>query len=287
MIKATSSINGPPLSVNATVSGLAIYLDTFAVIDLAEGDYSRRKRFIDALHSGADLLFSVSTAAELSGSQRQSLEAVRIFLDDVGPHWFPVELDAFEVVKREEGGASAAASCLSKRFINDFFAIQVRDYTPRPGMVIDLAQDFFRLGSVMDWVGPQRESIRKGLADLDDALIQGICAYRDEFERNPSWLDQKFPILPFNSARPATFAYVNLVRNLIVEANSYRLKRNDGLDFCHAVIATAFASVATLDKHWKRRVERLPKPNGLAHVYYGPELDKMVTDIERYMANTE
>jgi hypothetical protein len=44
--------------------------------------------------------------------------------------------------------------------------------------------------------------------------------------------------------------------------------------------ASAFSSFAALDKHWKRRVEALPKPNGLARIYYQSELDKMVTDIE-------
>jgi hypothetical protein len=44
----------------------------------------------------------------------------------------------------------------------------------------------------------------------------------------------------------------------------YNLKRGDGIDLCHAVIGSSFGSVVTLDKHWKRRVEELPKPNGLA-----------------------
>lgn len=69
------------------------------------------------------------------------------------------------------------------------------------------------------------------------------------------------------------------MRTLIVEAKGHPLKPGDALDFSHAVMASAFASVATLDKHWKRRVEGLPKPNGLARVYYEPELDQMVTDI--------
>jgi hypothetical protein len=79
--------------------------------------------------------------------------------------------------------------------------------------------------------------------------------------------------------------YVNLVRTIIVNARAYKLKDSDGADFCHAVMASAFASVATLDKHWKRRIDSLPKPNRLARIYYGPELDAMVTDIERWLDN--
>ena len=283
MIRATSGIDGPPLTFNATVSGLAIYLDNFSLISLAKGDPSRRQRFLEAVHTGADLLFSVTYAAELTGSQGQSLEAIRTFLDQVGPHWFPVELDAFEVTNRELKDATAAESCVSTDFMKQYFTARTSGYSPGSGRVIDLSEHFFRLGAVLDWLGPQRESIRKGTAALDDALINKIGGYRGEFERDPQSLDRSFPALPFDPSKPATFTYINLVRTLIVNAKAYQLKKGDGADFCHAVMAGAFASLATLDKHWKRRVEALPKPNKLASIYYEPELDKMVADIESWV----
>jgi hypothetical protein len=76
------------------------------------------------------------------------------------------------------------------------------------------------------------------------------------------------------------FTYVNLIRTLIVEAKSRPLEKNDGLDFCHAVIGSAFSSFASLDTKWKRRVELLPK-NRLALIYGPQQLDQMVNDIER------
>jgi hypothetical protein len=82
------------------------------------------------------------------------------------------------------------------------------------------------------------------------------------------------------------FAYVNLVRMLIVEARGYRLMPGDGMDFCQAVIASAYSSVAALDKHWKRRIDALP-PNGLAKVYCSPHLDEMVDEIERNLDQIE
>ena len=66
------------------------------------------------------------------------------------------------------------------------------------------------------------------------------------------------------------------------EAKSYRLKNGDGRDFCHSVVGAAYGSLAALDKHWKRRVEALPKPNGLAKIYYEPELGQLVNDLEGY-----
>jgi hypothetical protein len=225
-------------------------------------------------------LFSITNAAELTGPQGGSLVAVRAFLDEVGPHWFPVELDPFEVANRELTGATAAESCVSKDFMKQYFAHRTSGDSPGSGRVIDLSERFFRLGAVLDWLGPQRESIRETAAALDTALINKISGYQGELERDPRWLDRHSPALPFHPSKPAIFTYVNLVRTLIVDAKAYQLKKGDGVDFCHAVMASAFASVATLDRHWKRRIEGLPKPNGLARIYYQPELDKMVTDIE-------
>ena len=57
-------------------------------------------------------------------------------------------------------------------------------------------------------------------------------------------------------------------------------KKGDGNDFFHSVMASAYASFAALDQHLKRRIERLPKPNNLARIYYEPELPQMIADIE-------
>jgi hypothetical protein len=71
------------------------------------------------------------------------------------------------------------------------------------------------------------------------------------------------------------FSMHNLAHN--VEANS--LKKGDGMDFCHAVIACAFSIFAAPDTHWKRRFACLPL-NRLARVYSPLEVDQMVTDME-------
>jgi hypothetical protein len=282
MIRATSNIDGPPFTFNATLSGLAVYLDNWAVIDLAKGDPSRRRRFIDAVCNGGDLLFSGANAAELTGPQGRSFDTVKSFLDQIGPHWFPVELNPFEVVERELNGANLAESCGSKDFMHAYFRDRTKDCSSGSGKIIDLSQDFFSLGAVMDWAA-QSNSIPNQSAKFDDVL-RTIRERRTEYERNPSRLDQKFRM--FNPSQPATFACGNLLRTLIVESKAYQIKKGDGLDFCHAVMASAFASVAALDKHWKRRVENLPKPNKLAHIYSRRELDTMVTDIESWVSQS-
>jgi hypothetical protein len=277
MIRATSSIDGPAFTFNATVNGLAVYLDNWAVIDLAEGDPTRRRRFVNSLCSGGDLLFSFANVVELTGARGGSFDIVKGFLDEIGPHWFPVELNPFEVVQRELSGACRADSCVSTSLMTAYFVNRISSCPPRSGKVVDLSQDFFRLGMVLDWVA-RSESLPKHSLEFDD-LLRTIPERRISYERNAG-SHHNLPIVPFNPSIPATFACSNLIRTLILESNAYRVKKGDGLDFCHAVIASAFANVAALDKNWKRRVECLPKPNRLARIYSGLELDAMVTDIE-------
>src|SRR5712692_946696 len=172
MIRATSSIEGPPVVFRATVRGSAIYLDNCAMYDLAERDHSRRKRFIAALHSGkADLMFSVTNAVELSRPQGKSFDIVKSFLDEVGPNWFPIELDVAEVIRREQSGADPAASCVSEGFMKAYFANRTASCLPDSGKIIDPSEAFTGLGAVLDWVGgPHRDSVRKQAAQLNAVM---------------------------------------------------------------------------------------------------------------------
>lgn len=103
--------------LQASLTGSAIYLDNFAIMDIAEGDPTRRRKFIEVLESGrAELLFSASNVADLSGPQGASLKATQTLLDAIGPHWFPVELDPMIVIKREEKGSGQRTTA----FRNDY-----------------------------------------------------------------------------------------------------------------------------------------------------------------------
>src|SRR6185295_3169370 len=96
----------------ATVRRVGVYLDNFSIISFAKGNSDRRQRLIRAFHQGADLMFSPTNAAEIIGPECQSsLDAVRAFLDAVGPCWFPIEgPDLVAVLDREESGADRATA---------------------------------------------------------------------------------------------------------------------------------------------------------------------------------
>ena len=279
MITATCSSDGPPLTISVTVGGIPVYLDNDSLIDLAKGDPNRRECFIHALHNGADLLFSVTNAAELTGPQGKSRDHVRLLLDEVGPHWFPVELDANVVANRELKGLPPSECCVSAEFVKQYRVARWLQLSKDGARIAVFSDEFFKLSAVLDWLEPQRDSIREGVRDLDAALIGRVAGPRAEADSDPAWLDQNFPELKFNASMPATFTYVNLIRGLILDAKAYQLKKGDGCDFCHAVIGGTFASFATLDGQWKRRFMALPQPNTLAKIYYRPELDQLVSDV--------
>jgi hypothetical protein len=279
MITASAGTSDP-LIFTANLHGAAVYLDNFAIKALAKGDPSRRRKFVDAIHRGAELLFSVANAVELSGPKDKSFDIIKAFLNELGAHWFPVELNVLEVVKREAQGAGPSRSCVSVDFMRDCVKVFLTEDLPGSGRVVNLSEDFFRLGPVMDWVASQRDSITRGKAQFDEALrtrIRMQCAKR---KVDPEWMEQNYPVFPFVKSHPANFVLINLNRTLILEASSHRLKKGDGIDFSHAVMASAFANFGALDKHWKRRLDGLPKPNDVARIYYEPELDHMVDDIE-------
>jgi hypothetical protein len=266
------------LGLKAWVSGFPVFLDQFAFHRLACEDPRRRTKFVESVHNGAEVLFSVSNAAELCCLQGDSFKQAREFMDEIGPRWFPVELDAMEVVKREKKGMRPDQCCACARFMSDLLAFHSLEL-PKD-QVLGVTPELFNLRHVMDWLAPQRDSVTRGKKDLDAALVARIKRYRAKHDADPKWLDRNIPALWFDPASAGTFAYQNLVRLMVFEAKSYAMMPGDGIDFCQAVIGSAYASVATLDKNWKRRIEALPKPSGLAPIYYEATLDKLVEDLE-------
>ena len=132
----------------------------------------------------------------------------------------------------------------------------------------------------MKWANEQKDQTRAGTKEIDDTLITRVASDYAEFKKDPSSLDKTVPLVEYGKATPARFALLNLLRQLVSEAKQFTLKKGDGRDLCHAVLGSAYGSLAALDKHWKRRVEALPKPNGLARIYSANELDQLVGDLE-------
>jgi hypothetical protein len=272
--------------IKASVRRVGVYLDNDSLIGLAKGDHGRRARFIAAIDHGADLMFSPVNAIEVIGPEcKSSLDAIRAFLNAIGPHWFPLEgWDVMGIIDREANGASRDDACASTWFMEHFFA--GRNIQLYGEQRLDLVPpDFFQLGAILDILGPSREHLRQKVDVFQGELAGTLKRLRKAYESNHRGFDEVVPRQRFDPSRPATFAYWGLLRSLVLEAKAFQFKKGDAADLCHAVGASAFANLATLDKQWKRRIENLPKPNGLAPIYYKPELDQLVADLEARVSN--
>jgi hypothetical protein len=182
-------------------------------------------------------------------------------------------------MKREQAGLGAEAA-VSTTFMEAYFQRRAYDMG-QAGRVLDVSSDtFFRLGAVVDWVYEHRETIRADSERIDNELRELLQTRRTDYERNPALLDSALPPCPFDDRFPGTFVLVHLQRIMIKEAKGYHFKPHDGLDLCHAAVASAYGSIIALDKQWKRRVEALPTPNRVARVYYRNELDQLLTALE-------
>ncbi|MFZ1008757.1 MAG: hypothetical protein WAN65_18105 [Candidatus Sulfotelmatobacter sp.] len=282
MIRATI-ISGKPTFV-ASVKSVAVYLDNWAVKTFAKNNPQLGERFIRAIRSGGDILFSTSHAIEALGPQDGSSDAFKSFLNQVGPHWYPIAGNIFAVLEREQRGMSRTDCAYGEELLTAYFQTNTASNLPGSGKVIDLSSEsFFKFGNVIDFSKDKREYLLGKCAEFDRAILEYVTKLRVKSKKKPAWLDIVLPAIPFTPSSAASFAFVNLMRELIKDTG-YQIKKGDAMDLQHAVMATAFSNFAALDKQWKRRVENLPKPNQNPRVYYEPELEMMVTDIEAALA---
>ena len=278
MIRTTISSSGQP-AFAASVDGIAIYLDNWAIKDFAKGDAKLRERFVAAVNNGADVLFSAAHVIEILGPQGRSSESFRTFLSQLGAHWYPVEANIFTILDRENRGLSPNDCLFDEELLTSYFRSATAANTRGSGKVIDLSDSFFNLGAFIDWMASSRSDFVDISREYDQTMKNHLVKLRARFKKQPAWLDKGLPAIPFSPAIPARFAFVHLMRDLIID-RGIQFRAGDAMDLGHAVLASAFANFATLDKQWKRRVENLPKPNRNPRVYYEPELENMVTDLE-------
>lgn len=286
MITTTADEKGAPI-FEPRVIGYPVYLDNDVLIELAKGDEARRENFVESVRSPySGLLFSFANSIEAGGPQGDSADAVRAFLRSIGPHWVPLEMNPWTVIERENAGQTDTTPCISAEFLESYFKKRTHDLAEK-GQIIDLDPErFWRLDLVLDWERQEEDpaETRKKAAEIDVAFIDSVNQLRSETKGDPSSLDKKHPPVADVTGHPATYVLAHLMRALAIQRGD-NLKAHDGLDLCHAVLGMAYGSIATLDRQWKRRVtDALPSTSGLAKLYYRPEADQLVADLERLVA---
>jgi hypothetical protein len=152
-----------------------------------------------------------------------------------------LELNPYAVVRKEQGiDPSSGTPCVSESFLTSYY--------------INLQGAIPTLAHVVDLVHEHRVHVLSGNEQIKSAVCQAVAAWRSEYIGDPSRLDQMLPLENCDPKRPATFMLRALERLVTCEAKSHTWMANDGIDFLHAAVASSYADLLLLDKHWKRRV---------------------------------
>ena len=267
--------DGPEMRATTEMVGVPVYLDQWAIIDLAIRRPDLRRRFIDALYRGqGTLIFSVANLWEIGGPQGDSKDAVRTFLSDIGPHWMPID-GVGTVLLREQADHPKAPAC--PEFVKAYALDRLHEKKASGESVDPSDPTFFDLGRVVDWVktGPDPRTSDEIYA----AMVAKIHEMRRRYDGGDYSCDAVVdePLLP---NKPATYVFYQLTLMLIHSAKARPFERNDFPDLCHAVMALAYGVVVTLDKKWWERANAMKHYVRLARAYYATQLEEFVADLE-------
>jgi hypothetical protein len=258
--------------IKTTLRQPGVYLDQDSLADIARTD-TRRRHFLSTFGKKGTLLFSWTNAFDLSGPQGDSAAKIRDLLRGVGPHWVPLEMNPWKVVKKETGQEpSNGTPCVSESFL--------RAYYPHVhGGPLDLA-------TVVDLIQKDRAAVQAEIRTLKTRTDAMVEKWRAQYRKDETRLDQVLPPETWDPNRPVAFLLRELERQVTREAKAFVWMPNDGVDFVHAAVAAACADFLVLDKQWKRRVLAVAPPRRYRWIYYRTELDEFLEAFEHAVVAT-
>lgn len=250
--------NGQKFVVTTTIRPPAIYLDHWAIRNISSNP-ELMGRFLSFFQTKGTLLFSLANVLDISQTQGESLERIKVFLEKVGLNWFPIEFNPSKVIAAEEqyqpGGPAPffAVSFLEMYYPN----IHGRELTLRT--IVDLAYEDGALSPIVK-------------NTLDD-LVESFSASRNSENEERNRVDTT----TFTPDQPTRFVYAGLMRLLFTEKSN--LDRNQIMDFFHATVSLAYADIVLLDKQWENLAFKIKSPRRIK-VYPPPRLAEFFDDLE-------
>ncbi|MDE0504741.1 MAG: hypothetical protein OXM00_10110 [Paracoccaceae bacterium] len=238
-----------------------IYLDHWALRCLSSNG-SFREKFIEFFKKYGTFLFSWTNVLEVAENSGTSLDAIQSFLTEIGEQWFPIEWNAFEVIRREkEFTLGNNNPCLASGFLEAYYP-HISDGPLSLSTVCDLTQD----SEIKPACCQHLEYVK---AETRKTLIY----WRSEDPKSvdiPKYFDPDSP----------TIYVVERLRYLI-QKESFKIEANDALDFLHAVVPIAYGDFVLLDKHWADLARKLKLPSDRVKVYSPKHVEKFLENLER------
>lgn len=222
----------------------AVYLDTFAIREIADSD-ELSARFVRALtlSGGTWLLASLSMGEFARFADPRHVERAERLLAHVVPriYLFRSEPDV-DREARGETDLSLRSLPLSEERNMDYFSRRWAKEQTFP--------DTFR--GMFNLVYERREEMKVTLDEIASKVVASLSRHRqfDDYRRNAK------EARPDDGRTRQQVISGDLLRELVLDTNA-PISNNDALDLMHAVDAVDYCDLVLLDKAWERRVNSL------------------------------
>ncbi len=264
MIRVT--INRETHTVDAIPRPPLIYLDHWALRHISDDSFSR-KRVGEVFQKKGTLLFSWTNVLEVAANSGASLNAIQSFLSEIEKHWFPIEFNAFEVIRREKRFRPDNNNpCLASGFLEAYYP-HISDRPLSLSTVCDLTQD-----------SAFKPAYRQKMEDMEKEILKTFYFWRSEKLKKggvPEYFDPN---------RPTIFV-VERFRKLL-QKETFNIEKNDAIDFLHAAVPIAYGDFVLLDKHWADLARKLKFPSDCVKVYSPNRVEQFLEDLEQFQGAT-
>ena len=142
MMSVDAGPDGLPVIV-AKLEGVAVYLDNWAIIELANGDPKRRERFVNALKSCGSLMFSFTNSIELGEAEHEPANARALVPGRNRGALDPNRAKSVDGDGPRDRGQTNPTPCISTLFIETFTKDRMFEQSPGGSKVVDLSPENF------------------------------------------------------------------------------------------------------------------------------------------------
>lgn len=244
MIEITIGANGE-LTAGQQLVSPAVYLDHWALRAVSE-DAALSARFTKALAARAGtLLLSWANIAEFPDLDEQAAEKAENFIEAQLPRIFFLELNPFEVIRRENA-LLAGGPPVPPHADLDLLRLVV-------GLRPSGVQPMTCMGMLAEVSGAGAESRER----MKAVFVERVSSLREEYLE-----DNDFRALVDRTLRghPAPRGTAVVLREIVaglLRDKSTPITPNDALDFFHTIVPVAYSDFALLDRRWRDQVDRL------------------------------
>ena len=247
--------------VVAEIRRPSIYLDHWALRRLSS-DESFRERCIECFKKYGTLLFSWANVLEVAANSGTSLKAIQFFLSEIGEHWFPVEFNPFEVIRREKAFTHGNSNpCFASGFLEAYYP-HTSDGSLSLRTVCDLTQD-----------STFNPAYRQEMESLQKEILKTFRFWRSEKLKSGD-------ISHFDPNCPTIYVVDGFRR--LIQKETFKIGDNDAIDFLHSTVPVAYSEFVLLDRRWADLAGKLKLPLACVRVYSPRQVERFLEDLEQF-----